>query len=77
VTDSPNVTGIKELSTQGWVSLKKAAILIGVSYPTALKLKNEGLLQVIKVGGTHRVYASEIQRYLREGNLPRSEITNK
>ncbi|KKL66143.1 hypothetical protein LCGC14_2147920 [marine sediment metagenome] len=58
------------LATRGWVSLNKFAVLIGVSYPTVLKMRDRGDVRCVKVGGINRVYQAEVQRYLKEGNAP-------
>ncbi len=51
--------------------------MIGVSYPTALKMKRCGEVQTVKVGGIFRVYAEELRRFQTEGNalpeLPEEE----
>lgn len=60
----PDDEVILRLRNQGWVSLSKAATLLGVSVPTARAMRDRGELEVIKVGGVNRVYASEIRRIL-------------
>ncbi len=62
------------LATRGWVSLNKFAVLIGVSYPTVLKMRDRGDVRCIKVGGIYRVYQAEVERYLREGNVPQVRV---
>jgi hypothetical protein len=53
---------------KGHVSLKTAASMIGVSYPTAIKMRDAGTLRCIKVGQIWKVTVSEIERFLVEGN---------
>ena len=60
--------GIAALASRGWVSLAQFATLIGISYPTALKMLKRGDVTAVPVGGTYRVYSDEIERYQREGN---------
>ena len=58
------------LATQlsaGWVSLSKASKLIGISYPTAVRLRQQGRIRTIRIGGVFRVYTDEIKRIMREG----------
>lgn len=51
----------------GWVSLNKAAKLLGISYPTATRLRQQGRIKTIRIGGVFRVYADELRRIMREG----------
>lgn len=51
----------------GWVSLSQAAKLIGISYPTATRLRQQGRIKTIRIGGVFRVYTDEIKRIMREG----------
>jgi hypothetical protein len=67
-SNSNNVNHIAKLATRGWVSLSGFAIIADMSYPTAIKLANEGKLLAIPVGGAKRVYRQEVERFLREGN---------
>lgn len=53
---------------RGRVSLREAAVLIGVSYVTATKLRNEGKIRSIRVGGQWQITTEEIDRFNREGN---------
>lgn len=64
----PGPNPIARLALQGWVSLNGFAKIVDVSYPTALKLKQEGKVRTIQVGSQTRVYRSEVERFLREGN---------
>jgi len=56
-----------------WVSLRRAAKIIGVSYPTAARLRVAGHLRCVKTGGIYRVYQEELERFLREGNYQGEE----
>ncbi len=60
-----------------WVSLSRAAKIIGISFPTACRARDNGHLQCIKVGGIYRVYRVEIERYMREGNRVLPGIPNE
>lgn len=61
---------IKALTGKNWLSLKKMANLIGLSYPTVVKMAQSDPPKIIaiKVGGQWRVYETEVKRFLREGN---------
>ncbi len=61
---------LEQLTSQGWLSLNKFAVIADMSYPTALKAAREGKVEVVKVGGVNRVYKDEILRFLSEGNKP-------
>ncbi len=61
-------SGIEHLRQRGWVSLNQFAKLIGVSYPTALKMREKGQVVAIHVGSTWRIYTSEVRRFMTEGN---------
>lgn len=67
---------LAKLASEGYVSLRQFALIIGVSYPTAQKLAREEKVEVIKVGGINRIYATEVNRYLREGNKEQNEGRN-
>ena len=56
------------LVSRGYVSLRQFSKIIGVSYPTATKMNNEGKVKGIRVGGITRIYSDELHRYLTEGN---------
>lgn len=56
-----------------YISLRKAAKIIGVSYPTATRLRIAGHLRCVKTGGIYRVYQEELERFLREGNYQGKE----
>ncbi len=56
------------LAARGYVSLNQFARLVGVSYPTALKMRDRGDVKTVPVGGVFRVYNDEIQRFLEKGN---------
>ncbi len=60
---------ISILATRGWVSLNQFAKIIGVSYPTALNMRDEGQMRYVLVGGTYRIYADEVKRFLQNGNF--------
>lgn len=63
----------RKLHTHGWVSLNGFAVLIGVAYPTALRMADRGDVKTIPVGGIRRVYADEVFRFLSNGNSPDKE----
>lgn len=58
-----------KLAREGWVSLSGFAEVVGISYPTALKLANQGKVVITPVGGVKRVYQEEVLRFMREGNF--------
>lgn len=51
----------------GWVSLNRAAKLLGISYPTVVRLRRQGRIKTIRIGGIFRVYTDEIRRIAVEG----------
>lgn len=59
---------IAKLASRGYTSLSGFAKIVGISYPVAMRLKDEGKVKAIPVGGQHRVYRDEVERFLREGN---------
>ncbi len=63
-------SALATLATRGWVSLRQFATLIGVSYPTVLRLKDRGAVKTVLVGSIYRVYNDEATRFLAEGNHP-------
>jgi excisionase family DNA binding protein len=61
-------TPLDDSTDRKWVDLRELARLVGVSYQTALRYKKDGRFQAIEVGGRWRVYKTELERFLREGN---------
>lgn len=61
------------LASKGWVSMHEFAQLIGVSYPTVMRMREADNFAYIRVGEQYRVYLEEVERFLREGNLPAEE----
>lgn len=72
---SDKQTAFAQLSSKGWVSLNQFAKLPGVevSYPTALKMRDRGDVRGLMVGGVYRIYAKEVNRFLRHGNATAEE----
>jgi len=70
VTSELNESAVfAHLSRRGWVSLRQFATLIGVSYPTACRMRDRQEVNAVKVGGIYRVYSDEVQRFMSHGNL--------
>lgn len=63
-----STSGVDHLRQRGWVSLRQFAALIGVSYPTVLKMRKRDEVIAQRVGGTWRVYTGEVRRFMLEGN---------
>lgn len=59
-------------TTRDWVSLREFAKIIGVTYQTALRYKDDGNIRVSRIGGRFRVTLEEVERFQKEGNLPSS-----
>jgi len=55
-------------AARGWVSLRQFGQLIGVSYPTALRMRTRGYVEAIRVSGIWRISVDEVQRFIEEGN---------
>ena len=72
-SDQTTSKELAALALQGWVSLNQFAKIVGISYPTASKLIKENKLDAIPVGGINRIYATEVKRFLREGNKVQNE----
>ncbi len=49
---------------------KKLSAIIGKTQQTTLKLIQAGKLKAVIIGGTYRVYESELRRFLTQGNHP-------
>jgi hypothetical protein len=58
------------LSSQGWLYLKQAAILLDLTYHEAKQLVKNGDLVGVPVGKNTRIYTDEIARFRRYGNHP-------
>lgn len=54
---------------QRMMSLRQFAQRIGKTYPTVLRMRNKGDVQVIKIGGIYHVTEAELRRILSEGNF--------
>lgn len=59
---------LSSLSKRGWVSVNQFAVLIGVSYPTILRMRDRGDFKSIQIGGVYRVYQDEVSRFLEKGS---------
>lgn len=55
-------------SSPSRVPLKQFADILGVTYQTALRYRDEGKVAVLKIGGRFFVTRSELDRFLKEGN---------
>lgn len=64
-----NSNELARLASRGWTSLLGFSKIADVSYPTAMAMAKRGEVRVTQVGGVRRVYADEVQRFLREGNV--------
>ncbi len=54
---------------QHMMSLRQFAARIGKSYPTVLKMRDRGDMEVIKIGGIYHVTEMELRRILTQGNI--------
>lgn len=75
MTSSDSQKAFAQLASRGWVSLNQFSKLPGidVSYPTALKMKVQGKINGLMVGGVYRIYAKEVNRFLHYGNATDEE----
>jgi len=48
----------------GYYSLNQFSKLIGVSYPTALRMRDRNEILTVKVGGIYRVPHEELQKFV-------------
>lgn len=67
-----------KLEAQGFLSLNQFCQYLKefeptayVSYPTALKLVNEGKIRAVKIGAHYRINRVEANRWVTEGNWER------
>jgi len=65
---SETMRSIVSLSSRGWVSLRRFALIVGVTMQTIHTWRKAGRFEAIKVGERYRVYTAEVQRFLKEGN---------
>lgn len=74
-SSSPNLGSEEEINKlrAERVSLKRAAVLMGLSYPTLLKYVHEKKVAAIKIGNGWKVTKYEIRRFLEFGNHPSSQ----
>lgn len=56
---------LAKLFSQGWVSLLKFSKLVGVSYPTAVRMIKRGDVIGVRVGGVTRIYMDEVRRFMK------------
>lgn len=66
---------LRQLELDGYLSLSKFVRFLrenapqaSISYPTALKLVQEGKLKAVKLGSQYRITRSEAERWIAEGN---------
>lgn len=69
-------TDIAQLSARGWVSLNQFSRIVGISYPTAVKLVKQNAVKTVRIGGINRIYAEELQRFMNHGNATTSGKDN-
>jgi hypothetical protein len=50
--------------------VKKLAAIIGKTQQTALHYVQSGKIVAVPIGGTYRIYESELRRFLKYGNHP-------
>lgn len=58
---------LHHLRAKGWVSLRQFGYIVGISYPTVLKYKEQGKFWYVQVGHTGRVPGDEVVRFLTHG----------
>ena len=54
---------------RGWISLREFLSVADITYPTALRWCRLKMINYVQVGGTKRIYAEEIARFLKYGTL--------
>ncbi len=64
---------LTHLRNKGWVSLRQFGYIVGISYPTVLKYREQGKFAYVWIGHTCRVMGDEVNRFLSEGTHPGSE----
>jgi excisionase family DNA binding protein len=57
-----------EAYAKQWMTLRQFATVVRVTYQTVLRWKDTEKIQTFKVGGQFRIYQTEVDRFLREGN---------
>lgn len=55
---------------ENWVNVDKMSALIGRTKFTTLKLIQKGYIRAVLIGGSYRIYESEVVRFLTRGNHP-------
>lgn len=59
---------LRLLADRGWVSLKQLSLLLGVAYPTVIRMRDTHKVATMRIGGIYRVSIEEYNRLQREGN---------
>jgi excisionase family DNA binding protein len=59
---------LARLIGQNYITVQQLAKLQGVQYQTARRWVADGKVLAILVGGSYRIYESELIRFLQEGN---------
>jgi excisionase family DNA binding protein len=65
-----NDSASNRIGSEGYVTLKTFASIVDVTYPTALGMVKSKRVLAVQVGGRWRIFESEVNRFLREGNHP-------
>jgi excisionase family DNA binding protein len=68
----PNLEEQHSPSDSRWVTIRKLAAILDLSYPTVRKMVVTGKVEAVVIGGRYRIYEKEVWRLLREGNRRRS-----
>jgi excisionase family DNA binding protein len=58
-----NISTVASPSSETYLSRKEIIELIGLSYPTVIKLTRNGILKGKRVGRVYRYKKSDVQRY--------------
>lgn len=66
MNDAKVIPILKRLNERGWTSLRSMATLLGYAHAVQIyqRQQTKHKIQVIKVGGTNRVYETEVIRAL-------------
>lgn len=61
---------------RGRISLKKAASLLGISYPTIRRYNQNRQIVTFRIGGQTWVNLTEVKRFLQFGNATQADWDN-
>lgn len=75
MSDSKIIPILKKLVERGWTPLRSMSSLLGYAHPVQIYQRQKGNnpINVIRIGGTNRVYEDEVLRVLKHTDFKHAD----